>query len=254
MNGDQPSRDVIALKRLEDEIERRRIHVYRNLLGQPYVFFDIVEGTLADTQPAIHLHLYHKDVRGWLTQFIWKVEKILLHERELDRVLQALAGLSLRNKLDRVTDPALLSLLETEPTVAVIVEFMHMEKQSRFEFTMESLWKRLRDFARERCLLLRGIKHFPGGANVLSRKLAIYEKELLRLGIKLTMTRSNGCKVVLERLDDSTSQPSAESSTPNSSALNELSPEDAKQSMLATLANKRRQQVDQPPHPTTEGT
>src|SRR6185312_12934595 len=111
MSSERPSQDVIALRRLEEEIGKGRIHVYRNLLGQPYVFFDIVEPTLADTHPAVHLHLFHKDVRGWLTQFIWKAEKILLHERELDRVLQALAGLSLRKKVDQVTDPALLELL-----------------------------------------------------------------------------------------------------------------------------------------------
>lgn len=251
MNQDQESRDVIALRRLEAEIANGRVHVYRNLLGQPYAYFDIVERTLADTHPAVHLHLFHDDVRGWLTQFLWKAEGILLHDRELDRVLQALAGLSLRNKLDQATDPALLELLETEPTVAVVVEFMHAEKRSKLEHSMESLWKLLRDFARERGLLVRGKNRFPGGANVLSRKLNRFETELKRFGIGFTAVRSNGCKVVLERLGDSTSQPSAEPSAPNSTAGRELPPVDAKQAMLAKLAAKRRQQPDPPP--PTEG-
>lgn len=251
MNSNRLSQDVLALRRLEAEIENERVHVYRNILGQPYVFFDIVERTLADTQPAIHLHLFHDDVRGWLTQFLWKAEGILLHERELDRVLRALHGLSLRHKLDRVTDPALLELLETEPTVAVIVEFMHAEKRSKLEHTMESLWKTLRDFARERGLLVRGQKRFPGGANVLSRKMNRFANELKPFGIRFTMTRSNGCKVVLERLDDSATQPSAEPSTQNPANDMDLAPADAKQAMLARLAAKRRQQPD--PSPPTEG-
>lgn len=251
MSSDRPSQDVLALRRLEGEIEKKRIHVYRNLLGQPYVFFDIVEKTSADTQPAIHLHLFHRDVRGWLTQFIWKAEGILLHERELDRVLQALSGLSLRNKVDRVTDPALLELLETEPTVAVLVEFMHAEKRGKLELGMESLWKTLRDFARERRLLVRGKSRFPGGANVLSRKMNHFRTELRQFGIGFTTTHSNGCKVVLERLDDSRSQPSAEPSAPNSTAGHELPPVDAKQAMLAKLAAKRSQQTF--PSSPTEG-
>jgi hypothetical protein len=249
MSQDQQSRDALALRRLEVEIGKNRIHVYRNLLGQPYAFFDIVEEKLADTQPTLHLHLFHKDVRGWLTQFIWKAEGILLHERELDRLLQALAGLSLREKVDRVTDPALLDLLENEPTVAVIVEYMHAEKQTRKETTMESLWKTLRDFARERGLLVRGKNRFPGGANVLSRKLNRFENELKQFEIQFKMTRSNGCKVVLERLGDSTSQPSAEQSALNPTTDQGLPPADAKQSMLAKLADKRRQQTD-PSSPT----
>lgn len=252
MSSDPPSRDVLALRRLEAEIAKGRIHVYRNLLGQPYVFFDVVERTLADTHPAVHLHLFHEDVRGWLVQFIWKADDILLHDRELDRVLQALAGLSLRNKLDRASDPALLELLETEPTVAVVVEFMHAEKRDKLEHSMESLWKLLRDFARERGLLVRGRHRFPGGPNVLSRKLNRFEAALRRFGIGLTMTRSNGCKVVLKRLDGSPPQPSAEPSAPNSSVGRELPPADAKQAMLTRLAAKRSQQTDSP-SPPTEG-
>lgn len=248
MSRDRSFQDVLALRRLEVEIANGRIHIYRNLLGQPYVFFDVTGKTDADTHPAFHQHLFHKDVRAWLTLFLWKVEGILLLERELDRVLQALSGLSLRHKLDRVTDPALLELLESEPTVAVIVEFMHSEKQSRIEHTMESLWKTLRDFARKRRLQVRGKKRFPGGANVLSRKMNLFKNELTQFGIQFTTFRSNGCEVILEWLDDSTSQSSAQSSAPNPAPEQELPPADAKQSMLAKLADKRRQQIDPPPH------
>lgn len=163
MSQDQPNRDVLALRRLEAEIANGRIQVYRNLLGQPYVFFDIDGKIIDDTHPAVHLHLFHDDVRAWLTQFIWKAEGVLLHQRELDRVLQALAGLSLREKVEQVTDPALLQLLETEPTVAVIVEFMYAATSKRLESTMLGLWKKLRDFGHERGCWSEGRTAFREG-------------------------------------------------------------------------------------------
>jgi len=236
MNQNQAGQDIVALRRMEAEIATGRIRVYRNLLDQPYICFDIDKQPLADT----HLHLRHKNVRGLLTQFIWKVEGILLHERDLDRILQALSGQSLSEKRDQVTDPALLELLDTEPTVAVIVEFMHARKQSKLEDTMESLWKTLRDFARERGMLVRGKNRFPGGANVLCRKMNRFEKDLKLFSIRFSTTHSNGCKVVIERLDDPTYQPSAESSAPNPLSSNDLPPKDDKLALLEMLAAKHR--------------
>ena len=65
---------------MEAEIATGRIRVYRNLLDQPYICFDIDKQPLADT----HLHLRHKNVRGLLTQFIWKVEGIRRMTRDGD--------------------------------------------------------------------------------------------------------------------------------------------------------------------------
>jgi hypothetical protein len=176
--SNRPSQDVLALRRLDAEIGNKRMQVYRNLLNQPYVILDITERTDAANPPAIHLPLFHKDVRFALTWFIWEAEGLLLHQRELDRILEALAGLSLHNRVSQVIEPVLLELLESEPTVAVIVEYLRGERPKRIELAMESLWKLLRDFACERQLLVRGKNRFPGGANVLTRKLHRFETEL----------------------------------------------------------------------------
>ena len=242
----QYPRDELALRHLETEMEAGSIHVYRNLLGEPYVFFDV--GKPGDgTHPGLHRQLFHPDVRGWLTQFIWATKGVLLHDRELDRVLQALSGFSFGNRVEKATDHVLLQILETEPVVAVVVEFMHAEKQKRFERTMDSLWKTLHEFARSRGLLSRGKKRFPAGANVLSRRLGEFTGVLGKLGITVTITRSNGSKVVLERLDDSASQPSVQPPAQNSTTPQELPSTDAKHRMLASLAEKRRHQSDPPP-------
>lgn len=88
MSSGRPRQDVVARRRLEAELEAKRIRVYRNLLGQPYVVFDVIEKTLVETQPAIHLYLLHDDVRGWLTQFIWEAEGNYRLIRRLKKLLK----------------------------------------------------------------------------------------------------------------------------------------------------------------------
>ena len=187
---------------------------------------------------GIHVHLQDKDFRGWLAHFIWVTKTLLLREREIDRILEELAGRSLSEPLDRIRDPALLQFIESEPVVAIMLEFMHTK--DRHEATMETLWKELKKFARGRRLLVRGKNHFPGGPNVLSRKLAPLIPIFERLGITIKIVRSNGCKVTLtRRLDDSAQEPSAESLAPKSSSNEGLSPKDDKTERILRLMKRK---------------
>ena len=245
------SQDTIALHRLEAEIKCGRIRVYRNPLGQACICFNAVEEDPPGAKAGVHLRMSHNDSHASLSEFIWRTEKILLDRRGVGRIMLVLQGLTLANSVGRPTDPALLELLETEPTVAVITEFMQSEKRSKLENTMESLWKELHGFAQQRDLLAIGKKRFPRGSNVLSRSMTCYKDQLMLLGIRFSMTRSNGCRVVLERLDDPASEPSAEPSAPKPPEKMDLLPRDANKAMLANLAAKRRQQLDL--SPPTEG-
>jgi hypothetical protein len=233
MSEQVQSREEQALTVILDELTQRRLQVYRNLLGQPYVCCDV------GGQPSLHAYLFDRDFRGWLVVFVKERCGFLLREREADRLLEFLGGQSLREKVARVTDQALLQFIENEPVVAVVLEFMHTSP--RHEARMEQLWKELKKFARSRRLLTRGKKRFPGGANVLSRKLTLLRPILERLGIDVAIRRSNGSTVTLtRRSDDSWFEPSAEASPPNVHEYQGLPPQDERAERRARLEAKLR--------------
>ncbi len=234
MSDNDLPRDEDALTAILAAVRIGQIKLYRNVLRQPYVFCDLPE------YPSLHVHLHDKDFRGWLAHFIWETKNFLLKEREIDRILEELAGRSLSEGLDKIHDPALLQYIESEPVVAVLLEFMHT--RDRFVPTMEVLWKELRKFARGRRLLVRGKKRFPGGPNVLSRILGLdpCAKVLERLGIILEMKRSNGCKVTLtRRLDDPATEPSGEPSAPNTSTSQGLPSKDDMAARIQRLQQRK---------------
>lgn len=240
MNTQDQSNADHVFELIVDKIKVGQIRVYRNLVGQAYVYGDIANEKDQPVIPAIHLNVIDKDMRGWLTLFAWERLRILLKEREIDRIIQALVGMSMRDKTVRITDPELLRVIEAEPVVAVVLEYLHGRKQKKHEFGMEALWRELKKFAKGRRLLVRGKNRFPGGPNVLSRKLALHSEVLSKLGIVITLKRSNGGKAILERLDDSQSESSTQSSAPKSPSANDLAGKDDKAATVARLAARRQ--------------
>lgn len=224
--------DVAALRAVQDEIKQARIRVYRNALNQPYVFCDHPDC------PGLNVPLFHRDFRGWLCRFVWNQKQLLLHEREVDRILELLSGQSLESPVANVSDPVLLQLLEKEPLLATIVEFM--EGKDKFEASVAELLGILRKFARERGLLGRMSAHFPGGPNVLSRKLTLFSPMLEQFGIKVAIRRSNGAKVTITgRKDDDSGQSSGESSAHNQAATKDLDAVDERTRRLQNLAFRK---------------
>jgi hypothetical protein len=232
MNQNEPARDEVALKTILEKADQSEIRLYRNVINQPYVLCNVT------SEPAMDFHLFSKDFRGWLANFIWRQLKFILREREVDRVLEVLSGITLANKVAIIGDPALLQCVESEPVVATILEFMH--DKNRHERRMDSFWKELEKFGRERGLLLRGRNHFPAGSNVLSRKLKQLRPVLAALGIEVEIGRSNGCRVILtRRLDDSDNEPSAQPSCHKPNGKEQLPTKDDKAERLARLQSKR---------------
>lgn len=236
MSNDRRSRAATALEHIDSEIAAGNIAVYRNLAGEPFVSYRDSGSPGAVTK---HLSLFDKDCRAWLTIVVWREMGELLVRQEVDAVLTALAGTSLAHPSTQITDPALWALVEREPVIATLVEFMHTRAGQRREGTMEEVWNELHTFAGKRGLLRRNGVSFPAGANVLSRKLRQFRLVLERLHIKVTLRRSNGCRVVIERLDDSRGESSAESSAVNSGDGSDLRPSDDRQRLLAALHLKK---------------
>lgn len=224
--------DVVALRAVQDEIKQGRIRVYRNALNHPYVFCDHPEF------PGLNVSLFHRDFRGWLCRFVWNQRQLLLHEREVDRILELLNGHSLENPITEVSDPALLQILEQEPLLATIVEFM--EGKIKLETKMADLLKQLRSFAKERGLMGRMSHRFPGGPNVLSLKLKAFRTVLTGFGIEVVIRRSNGAKVTLiGRKDDDSGQSSRESSARNEGEAKHLDAADDRARRLQELAKRK---------------
>ena len=115
--------DSVILKLILGEVQAGRIHLYRNLVGQPWVHCNV------DQEPVGRLNLRDKDFRGWLTLYAWHRTETLLRERQVDRILEVLSGLSMHEKTLDLTDPELLRIIEVEPLVAVVVEFMEAGRQ-----------------------------------------------------------------------------------------------------------------------------
>jgi hypothetical protein len=221
-----------ALKAIEGAVASGAVRFYRNALNRAYIFCDHPK------YPGLHEELDHPDTRGWLSNFVWATISVLLSHSEIGCIIRVLAGMSMRDQVARITDPALLKLIEKEPVLMVVLEFMHTRAQ--YEDGMDSLWTTLRKFARRRRLLVRGRKHFPGGANVLSRKLSILKPVFELLGLRVDIRRSNGCIVTLTRSADaphfgSSAQPSAR----KSNVRDDLSPEDDRKRRIAELKARK---------------
>jgi len=235
-----PARYSAALATLINEFDAGRIRVYRNVLGKPNIEFRL------DGHPMGVFYLFDDDVRAWLMDFFWHAGVGLLRKGELDPILTYLAGRSLRSSCHEVDDPALLEALQTEPLLAVAVEFMHLHPTEKYEQPMEALWRAWRDFAEERKLLTLGKKKFPGGANVLSRQLRRLASALQSLGLTVGIKRSNGSKVIItRRSDDSLTQSSSQPSASNTAPATRLRHEDDRNARIAYLHRRKGQQPQQ---------
>lgn len=194
------------LKSILELIDRGTVEVYRNALNQPYI-------TLPLTQEGSTVcRLYEDCVREWIAHVAWsKYEQVLPH-RHIRAILTVLAGRSLASPRQSAEESAVIRLLETDPLVAVIVEFMS-DKQA-YQAGAASLWKELSKLATQRRLLNIGKRRFPAGPNVFTRTLKLEKESLATLGITIGMQRKDtGCEVTLKRTNDdpiteSSSQPS----------------------------------------------
>ena len=226
----QSSNAEEALRVLEAAIEAGTINVCRSVAKNPYVIVHHQDGS------SSRFALYEVQAREWLSYYLWQQNSVLLKRQEMDRILCALAGRSIGTTDGWRDDPELLRLIETEPVLAVAIEYMEQNSKSREETPMEELWKDWNKFARERGLYRLGQRKFPGGANVLSRRLTALKDVLNQLGISVKIWRSNGCKVVIERRkDDCVGEPSIEPSATNPNDGSGLHPTDDRKEFLAKL-------------------
>ena len=129
MKTNEPRRAEEGLGAILSEIAEGRVKLYRNFLRQPYVYCDHPK------YPGLHLHLLDKDIRSWLTHFIWETKKLLLREREIDRILEEWPGGLCPSRSTKSTIPLSSSSSNPNRSWRSSSEFMHTRE--RHETTME---------------------------------------------------------------------------------------------------------------------
>ncbi len=220
------SPEVKALKALLDLIAAGKVRVYRSLNGLDYLACHGKLSHFKDDLPEIDCPFTSDDALAWVTSFGFQECDVLLKRDAVMRMLRVLKTRAMLQPVTAMDDSERLQVLQSEPTVAAVVEFMHRRKGSVFETTMEELYQQLKKFAAENSILSRGAKRFPGGANVLGRQLRSFSGLLKDLGVRVHLKRSDGSKVTLTRLDSSCGEPSADPSVDNPNNSNDLAHED----------------------------
>jgi len=229
MGSEDRSPAEAALAGIEEEIADGKVNLYHSVCGEPYI-------TFADTGSSCRV--YGRQIKAVLTDRVWNQRHVLLKKYEVERIVTALAGMAMRSPAFGVDDPELLELMEAEPVLAVVVEFADAKIKPRQKWagTMAKLWKELGDFSKERGLTSAGGKRFPGGAHVLSRKLAALKAVLEQMGITVTTKRSNGCQVTVKvDQDDSKSRSSSQPSADNPNGHKHLPRMDDSEAIFETL-------------------
>ena len=241
MNVKRPNSDVVAMQRVETEIGRGRIHPYRNVVGEACILCDLRNSDRV-LFPYYDGPISHRNFRDWLSDFIWTTEAVLLREEERKRILQVLSGRSLRSKVNDLKDPELLRVIEGDPVLTTVWEYMNLNR-FRTEWALPSLWEALNTFGKTRALLVRGAHRFPGGAATLGRMLRHHTDLLMRLGIRVTIPRSN--KVVLEWIGEPGIDTHSGSAPADAQLVKEPTLEGEGKATLAQL-KARRSQRNQP--------
>ena len=233
-----PSPDVQVLEALIKRIANNEVKVYRSVTATDYLACPGGLTFSTDVSlPPIDSPLSGDDTLSWLTSFGFFECRHLLKGEAVMRMQRVLKTHAMRKQEGTIHDAEALQVLQTEPVVATVVEYM--QARNREETTTSQLYDNLTEFINRQRLTFRGRKGFPGGSNVLGKQLKAFKRVFKALGVCVDWKRSDGGKVTLTRVDRTPNQPSAEASADNSNNSNDLSHEDGTSRILAALAARR---------------
>jgi hypothetical protein len=197
--------DAVA-KFLSADVAASKIILSRGISGTVYVRLN--EPGESDRP----LPIIDRPARCWLARYAYAKGCGVLADSEIARVFNLLEGWAMNRACALVGSSDQADLIESEPVLAVIVEYM--STTHIMERMMHPLWEELWQFAGKRKLLRLGRKHFPRGAQVLSRRLGEFRPDLVGLGIDVEIKHTaKGSRVTLRRRGDaSNAEPSSVSS------------------------------------------
>lgn len=184
-----------------------------------------------------------KGISPWLMAFVEEHLGGLLTPQQRNTFADFVVGRGRYQRPSEIKSGHELSLLESSPTIAAVVE--HMRDKHQFEDTMAHLCEDLKKLAEEGQYSQRGSQRIPQSPSVLSRRLKAERSGLKAFGITVKICRNNGSKVTLTRRADATNTgPSEDSSDSNSSTGQDLPGKRTADPAGEYLRNRIRQKVD----------
>lgn len=170
--------------------ERQDAWALRLILAeQPELFCDIV-GHPRIRLPPIRDHPVEEPwsirsprVRAWIADLFFQHSKLLLHDREIDRILNVLEGMAWH---EQPRDFELSVAVDQDSLLEAILLFM--EQKIRFEGTMTNFKTELTRLAKNAGLY---IKHWPKGPPQLSKRIRQLEPLLEKAEITVERTRGS---------------------------------------------------------------
>ena len=214
---------VTVLKKLEDKIGQKQVHVYTDLSETPVITVRV------PGYSSGRFSIESAQFGNWLSDFAWTETGRLLAGQGLNRIRRVLQGRALSIRRLRPGNNEVLAALKNNPVIALVVEYVHEKIASgnSVEYSLSTFFKNVRDFGADQGNI--GRHRLPAGANVFSRILNKNRRLLRELGIEFEIRRSNGAIITIKRLDDCDGKPSAESSACKSSSGSNLTTTDAEQ-------------------------
>jgi len=209
--------DHLVVRAIEELIRTGTVCIYKNSGGR--VFIHTTEPGLVELNDPCPSH----GCESWISQFVWQRYAVVLRQFQLTRISKLLAGRAPSPVPKAVSVGDALAVLESNPTVAAVVEFM--VSHERHEDSMARFWTALSKLAREKGFLRIGRNRLPAGPSALSRRLSADRDVLARCGIEVKIWRSNGSRVALRKRPDADARdqmPSAETSATNPRPPTEL--------------------------------
>lgn len=233
--------DHLVVRAIEELIRKGTVCIYRNSGGR--VFIHTTEPGLVELNDPCPSH----GCESWISQFVWQRYAVVLRQFQLTRISKLLAGRAPSPVPKAVSVRDALAVIESNPTVAAVVEFMVSRK--RHEASMAAFWTVLSQLAREKGFLRIGRNRLPAGPSALSRRLSADRDVLARCGIDVKIWRSNGSRVALRKRPDADADapgqiPSAGTSASNTRPPAELGEPRTPISPAESLRNRIRLKRD----------
>jgi hypothetical protein len=168
-------------------ILNQQLELFINLVGQPIIELSTGSGE----SNGVSCSLHSDRVKAWIAEFAWERLKIVLGEREIERIITILHGKAWH---DERTNVPLVEAKEQDPLLDALLTFMH--DNAAFDKNCTALKAALGKVARKSGLDTRD-RLWPKGAPQLSRRIGELKDLLETAGIDTEIgRRGNGVRYV----------------------------------------------------------
>lgn len=204
----EESQGIKAMAHIEAMIDEAKIKIGFSKFGTEQVVF-----TSPDNK-TIELNIESKKFRELISHRVWSDLKVLLKEWELKRITDSLKGRLLSQGVVFIEPDQQLDFLDKELFIALFIEFA--QSHGRYEGRAEEMYKKLHKFAKDQGPAHAYLRQFPGGPNIMTKKIRKYKKVFESMGVNVELKRNNGCQIEIKcSPDGGDKQPSAQSSAAN---------------------------------------